>query len=209
MDLLLAVTESDMEALALPQESTALKELLAEGQAREAKLREALTKIANNTIHWYASIQDAKEALAMPTDDTALQEVIMQARQSKSEEPKLQPPHEQEWLTGCPECGIPDGCDCYGEITINELEEEVDNLKLELAAIQAREVKLRDALNNCYGTDIDGVEYISYQTIEDGLALPQDDTALKEAIMQAKRKVLMEALTCTTEEIRRMAEELK
>jgi chromosome segregation ATPase len=50
-------------------------------QAREAKLREALEKIATNTIHWYASIQDAKAALALPADDTALQEAIRQAKQ--------------------------------------------------------------------------------------------------------------------------------
>jgi hypothetical protein len=50
------------------------------GQAREAKLREALGKIATNTIHWYASIQDAKAALALPTDDTALKEVLRSAK---------------------------------------------------------------------------------------------------------------------------------
>jgi hypothetical protein len=46
------------------------------GQARETKLRDALTKIATNTIHWYASIQDAKAALAMPVDDSALKEAL-------------------------------------------------------------------------------------------------------------------------------------
>ena len=55
--------------------------LFIEGQmravlAREAKLRDALTKIANNTIHWYSSIQDAKEALDMPADDSALKEAL-------------------------------------------------------------------------------------------------------------------------------------
>jgi hypothetical protein len=59
---------------------------LTENQAREAKLREALEKIANNTIHWYSSIQDAKEALDMPTEDTALQEAIKQAKREALEE---------------------------------------------------------------------------------------------------------------------------
>ena len=59
--------------------------LFIEGQmravlAREAKLRKALEKIANSTIHWYSSIQDAKEALAIQADDTALQEAIKQAK---------------------------------------------------------------------------------------------------------------------------------
>ena len=52
----------------------------AAGQAREAKLRDALRKISSNTIHWYASIQDAKAALAMPADDTALKDAIRQAK---------------------------------------------------------------------------------------------------------------------------------
>jgi hypothetical protein len=38
-------------------------ERLAESQAREAKLREALEKIAMNGINWHASVQDAKAAL--------------------------------------------------------------------------------------------------------------------------------------------------
>ena len=49
---------------------------LSASQAREAKLRDALTKIANNTIHWYESIQAAKAALSLPTDDTALKELL-------------------------------------------------------------------------------------------------------------------------------------
>ena len=57
-----------------------LEEQLAESQAREARLRDALTRISTNTIHWYASIQNAKEALAMHTDDTALKEAIKQAK---------------------------------------------------------------------------------------------------------------------------------
>jgi hypothetical protein len=66
--------ESKLGQLEANERVIELEQLLAESQAREAKLREALEKIANNTIHWYASIQDAKEALAMPADDTALQE---------------------------------------------------------------------------------------------------------------------------------------
>ena len=55
--------------------------LFIEGQmravlAREAKLRKALEKIANNTIHWYASIKDAEAALTMPVDDSALKEAL-------------------------------------------------------------------------------------------------------------------------------------
>ena len=55
--------------------------LFIEGQmravlAREAKLRDALTKIATNTIHWYKSIKDAEAALTMPVDDTALKEAL-------------------------------------------------------------------------------------------------------------------------------------
>ena len=57
-----------------------VNEQLAESQAHDAKLRDALEKIANNTIHWYASIQDAKEALTLPADDTALKEAIMQTK---------------------------------------------------------------------------------------------------------------------------------
>jgi Arc/MetJ-type ribon-helix-helix transcriptional regulator len=59
-----------------------LEEQLTESQAREAKLRDALTKIANNTIHWYSSIQDAKEALALPTNDTALQDFLEDEHQN-------------------------------------------------------------------------------------------------------------------------------
>jgi hypothetical protein len=54
-------------------------------QAREAKLREGLTKIAANTVNWYTSIQDAQAALALPTDDTALQEAIKQAKREAAE----------------------------------------------------------------------------------------------------------------------------
>jgi hypothetical protein len=126
---------------------------------------------------------------------------------------------EQTWLTGCPECGLPDGCDCYGEITINELEEEVDNMKLELAASQAREAKLRELLTQFELWE----SYDDPETpIKDALAhIDTDDTALKEAIKQAKREALLEAAEWfdnnpyhhftndSASKLRRMAEELK
>jgi hypothetical protein len=63
---------------------------LAEGQAREAKLREALNSIVEVTCIEHqdgcATIiaadipPSAKEALTMPSDDTALKEVILEAK---------------------------------------------------------------------------------------------------------------------------------
>jgi hypothetical protein len=57
--------------------TTELRNKVAESQAREAKLREALEKISTNGINWYASIKDAGGAL------TALREAIEQAEKQE------------------------------------------------------------------------------------------------------------------------------
>jgi hypothetical protein len=62
-----------------------------------------------------------------------------------------------------------------------------------LAASQAREAYFRECLHNCYGVDEDGVEYINYATIKEALALPTDDTALKDAINLGQVEILLEA----------------
>ena len=96
---------------------------------------------------------------------------------------------------------IVDGIPC---ITLTEHEHLVNK---QLAESQSREVKLRKALEKIANNTIHW--YSSIQDAKEALAIQADDTALQEASRQAKREVLMEALTCTTEEIRRMAEELK
>lgn len=94
-----------------------------------------------------------------------------------------------------------------------------EDLYQQLKESQAREAKLRSALSE-YATD----ECREGWTAIEALALPTDDTALREAIKQAKREALMEAAkwfdemepysgtgrdTAAAESLRRMAEELK
>jgi hypothetical protein len=67
----------------------------------------------------------------------------------------------------------------------------------ELAECQAREAKLREAMVSVL-CNHDGVACFEgsdgdRRVIDDALALPTDDTALKEAIKQAKREALLEA----------------
>jgi hypothetical protein len=80
-----------------------------------------------------------------------------------------------------------------------------------LAEGQAREAKLREGLSyaaSCLRTD-------GYDPIDKVLAMPTDDTALKEVIKQAKREALLEAAEAEwwdkdiRVELRRMAGEIK
>jgi hypothetical protein len=65
---------------------------------------------------------------------------------------------------------------------------EKHNLTLDdLAAAEAREAKLREALEWCSRGMPD------YQPARQALAMPADDSALKEALKQAKREALLEA----------------
>ena len=65
------------------------------------------------------------------------------------------------------------------------LEAAIDGLKAELAASQAREAKLREALLECnhydvgsYGADLS----------REALAIPHDDSALKERLMKERER---------------------
>lgn len=87
---------------------------------------------------------------------------------------------------------------------------EVCELEQQLAASQAREAKLREALEK-----ID-VHYMALpQYACDALTTPADDTALQESIKQAKRDALLEAADTlgfgkmAEFKLRRMAEELE
>lgn len=100
----------------------------------------------------------------------------------------------------------------------------------ELAECQAREAKLRTALEMYLmpmpdkDTTVMAILIAATETAMQALALPTDNTALKEAIKQAKRDVLLEAAEkfCTmdsaeadwegewaSDHLRRMAEEIK
>jgi hypothetical protein len=85
----------------------------------------------------------------------------------------------------------------------------------DLAASQAREAKLREAVILCkYAA---GHPEKVYGITKNALALPTDDTALKEAIKQGKREILLKAATEFDsrgefqghgESLRKMADEL-
>jgi hypothetical protein len=65
-----------------------------------------------------------------------------------------------------------------------------DVFRVKLAEAQAGEAKLREALNQIKSfTSFVG----TYIIAEDALALPTDDTALKEAIKQGQREALLKA----------------
>jgi hypothetical protein len=81
-------------------------------------------------------------------------------------------------------------------------------LKELLAEGQAREAKLRECLHNCYGVDEDGVEYINYSTIEEALALPSDDSALRETIKVEYARGYDDGFLVGAEKGRNISEEL-
>ena len=109
---------------------------------------------------------------------------------------------------------------------MQEVSDEIERLEKELAEAQAREAKLRAALmfidrNLKTDEQLDGIDFANeLYEIEQALALPTDDTALKEF----KRKVLLDAadqfdieanvmhidgmVTVTASNLRRMAEEV-
>jgi hypothetical protein len=68
--------------------------------------------------------------------------------------------------------------------TVLELVGEVRRLRTELAAAQAREKLLREALMHC-STD-EGPEQAWVNAAREALALPIDDTALRQAIRSEK-----------------------
>jgi hypothetical protein len=87
----------------------------------------------------------------------------------------------------------------------------------EAGASQARKAKLREAVILCkYAA---GHPEKVYGITKNALALPTDDTALKEAIKQGQREILLEAADVLdtfaskrcghSDEIRRMADEIK
>jgi hypothetical protein len=127
----------------------------------------------------------------------------------------------------------------YADLTPEEVAEIMENpkcrfashadLATERAAGQAREAKLRDALSSIVEVTCiehqDGCATIIAADIppsaKAALAIPADDTALKDAIRQAKREALIEAAdsfdtgfrfseaSWVRDELRRMAGELK
>jgi DNA repair exonuclease SbcCD ATPase subunit len=174
----------------------------AAGQAREAKLRDALRKIATNTIHWYASIQDAEAALAIPADDTALKETIQQAKRdalleaADEIEQLRQRLHEVsvDW-----QCSQAREAKLRAELNDATLEQAWAERNAAVAELhnhketsQAREAALRGALQtfideheDCEDSD-DWAGYMcsidAVHEAENALAMPSDDTALKKLL---------------------------
>jgi hypothetical protein len=113
-----------------------------------------------------------------------------------------------------------DGVPC---ITVTEHKYIVNELRELLAGCQAREEHYRATLEMFLmpmpdkSTTVMDLLLAVTESAMEALALHQDDTALKEAIKQAKREVLMEAADKCDEDyrykvlskhLRRMAEEL-
>ena len=102
---------------------------------------------------------------------------------------------------------------------------ELFHLRDELAASQAREAKLREALSHLYAEYEyqESIGNVPIGRIEKDfasirLALPSDDSALKEAIKQGQREILLKAADFGTAiddrgvlkfELRKMAEEIE
>jgi uncharacterized small protein (DUF1192 family) len=97
---------------------------------------------------------------------------------------------------------------------------EIGKWAREAGASQAREAKLREALESLAKLGNGGVfgSSLGNQMAFNAFCLPYDDTALKEAIKQGQREVLMEAADLcegytwadsVQKSIRRMAEEIK
>jgi hypothetical protein len=103
---------------------------------------------------------------------------------------------------------------------------EVAKWSREAGASQAREAKLREALETVKVDLIDGRLFAAvvdtkswHPRVLNAIALPTDDTALKEAIKQGQRAALLEAADVLdtfaskrcghSDEIRRMVDEIK
>ena len=88
-----------------------------------------------------------------------------------------------------------------------------DEAAEELAASQAREAKLREFCNFAY-RDVPMNDYAS-EKLDEVLALPSDDSALKEAIKQGQREILLKAADTIEHDpgdagwLRRMEDEIK
>lgn len=70
---------------------------------------------------------------------------------------------------------------------VGDLVDEARRLRTELATSQAREKVLREALMHC-STD-EGPEQAWVNAAREALALPADDTALRQAIKEAKKEM--------------------
>ena len=138
----------------------------------------------------------------------------------------------------CGTCGLPKFTDMVQmQAEIERLKAERDAAIKEVAkwsreagASQAREAKLREALETVKVDLIDGRLFAAvvdtkswHPRVLNAIALPTDDTALKEAIKQGQREILLKAAdwwdqddnliprahSRARKEFRRMAEEIK
>ena len=147
-------------------------------QAREAKLREAIILCKYAAGHPDKVYEITKNALALPTDDTALKELLAegQARYAK----------------------VISTIDAYSKARFHEWK--------------------GDPTSEYYrSTYMEGMVDASDDILAHVLKLPHDDTAMKEALKQAKREALLEAANICEEytwvdelqcKLRKMADEL-